>query len=169
MAIFGGVEDKVLDYLLRGSRFIAVMKGDYFFREGDLADSMYVLEKGHVIVYRKWKGADYKLRELQENDCFGEMALLDCQPRSASVFAVEECAAIEITAAQLSDLYLQFTEQFILIHMNMAREVCRRLRTADQSAVNAPFSSANFTSFLAGWTLISNTSGIASSIITYMG
>lgn len=137
MAIFGGVQAEVLDYLLHGSRIITVNKGEYFFREGDLADSMFVLEKGHVIVYRRWQGADYKLRELRENDCFGEMALLDCKPRSASVFATQDCAAIEITAAQLSELYQQFTEQFVLIHMNMARELCRRLRAADQRLFEA--------------------------------
>ena len=132
MAIFGGVAAQVLDYLLRNCRLVTVNQGGYFFKEGDLADSMFVLEKGRVIVYRQWNEAVYKLRELQENDCFGEMALLDCKPRSASVFATHECVAIEITAAQLSQLYHQFTEQFILIYMNMAREVCRRLRDADQ-------------------------------------
>ena len=77
MPIFGGVQAEVLEHLLQNRNLIVVNKGEYFFREGDLADSMFVLKEGHVIVYRQWKGASYKLRELQENDCFGEMALLD--------------------------------------------------------------------------------------------
>ncbi|WP_455210497.1 Crp/Fnr family transcriptional regulator [Kaarinaea lacus] len=132
MPIFGAVQAKVLNYVLETSNYCAVKQGDYFFREGDLADAMYVLEQGVVAVYRIWQGNAYKLRELRGGDCFGEMALLDCQPRSASVLALEDAGAIEISGAQLGEIYEQFPDQYLLIHMNMAREVCRRLRTVDQ-------------------------------------
>ena len=137
MPIFGAVRTEVLDYVLLTSTYRSVSQKDYFFREGDIADSMYVLEQGAVAVYRNWEGSDFKLRELRCGDCFGEMALLDCQPRSASVLALQDSAAIEISGAQLSDIYQQYPDQFLLIHMNMAREVCRRLRSADQRLFEA--------------------------------
>jgi CRP-like cAMP-binding protein len=59
------------------------------------------------------------------------MALIDHCPRSASVRAVEDCSAIQISAANLYRLYAQDLKQFALIQMNMGREVCRRLREAD--------------------------------------
>ncbi len=132
MPIFGAVQAEVLDYILETSAYRSVKQKNYFFREGELADTMYVLEQGVVAVFRNWQGTDFKLRELRKGDCFGEMALLDCQPRSASVLAMEECTAIEISGAQLSEIYQHYPDQFLLIHMNMAREVCRRLRAADQ-------------------------------------
>lgn len=132
MPIFGAVQSDVLQKLLQHCNHLTVEKGQHFFLEGDLAQSMFVLEKGHVVVYRKWDGLLYKLRELQAGDCFGEMALMDCKPRSASVQAVENCQAIEIGASQLSGLYEHFPEQYVLIQMNMGREVCRRLREADE-------------------------------------
>ena len=132
MPIFGAVHAEVLDYVLQTSTYHSVNQREYFFREGDLADSMFVLEHGLVAVYRNWQGTDFKLRELGVGDCFGEMALLDCQPRSASVLAVADCTAIEISGAQLSEIYQRYPDQFLLIHMNMAREVCRRLRAADR-------------------------------------
>lgn len=132
MPIFGAVQKQVLTYLLDSSRFVPVKRGGYFFREGDLADSMFVLEQGKVAVYRSWQGTDFKLRELRAGDCFGEMALLDCQARSASVLVVRDALAIEINTAQLAEIYEKFPDQFVLMHMNMAREVCRRLRAADQ-------------------------------------
>jgi len=132
MPIFGAVRAEVLTCLLQSSEYREVAKGHYFFREGELADSMYVLDQGSVAVYRNWRGESFKLRELREGDCFGEMALLDCQPRSASILALQPAGAIEINAGQLSEVYERFPDQFLLIHMNMTREVCRRLRATDQ-------------------------------------
>jgi CRP/FNR family cyclic AMP-dependent transcriptional regulator len=132
MPIFGAVQTEVLTYLLRSSQSVAVKRGGYFFREGDLADSMFVLEQGVVAVHRNWQGTDFKLRELRAGDCFGEMALLDCQPRSASVLVLQDASAIEINTAQLAEIYEEFSDQFVLMQMNMAREVCRRLRAADR-------------------------------------
>jgi CRP-like cAMP-binding protein len=132
MPIFGGVETAVLEFLLQSSRFVNCAQGEFFFREGDLANSMFVLERGYVAIYRRWQGKSYKLRELGSGDCFGEMALMDCKPRSASVKALQNSGAVEINTAQLSQLYDRNPEQFTLIQMNMGREVCRRLRDADK-------------------------------------
>ena len=71
------------------------------------------------------------LRHLEFGDCFGEMALMDLVPRSASVRAVEHCVAIELATAHLHGLYKHDAEQFALIQMNIGREVCRRLRITD--------------------------------------
>ena len=63
-------------------------------------------------------------------DCIGEMAIIDLQSRSASVRAVADCLAIEITRVTLNKLYQTDLEQFAIIMMNMGREVSRRLRIA---------------------------------------
>ena len=61
----------------------------------------------------------------------GKMALMDLHPRSASVHAVDACRAIEIRPGDLYELYERDCAQFALIQMNMGREICRRLRAAD--------------------------------------
>ena len=60
------------------------------------------------------------------------MAVMDHCARSASVRAVEDCSAIQISAATLYRVYALDLKQFALIQMNMGREVCRRLRDADE-------------------------------------
>jgi CRP-like cAMP-binding protein len=60
------------------------------------------------------------------------MALIDCKPRSATVRADTDGRVIRITAEQLGDLYGPKPEQYTLILMNLGREVCRRLRDADE-------------------------------------
>ncbi len=51
--------------------------------------------------------------------------------RSASIHATQDCAAIELSIESLHELYQHDLEQFTIIQMNMSREVCRRLRKAD--------------------------------------
>jgi CRP/FNR family cyclic AMP-dependent transcriptional regulator len=132
MPIFGGVSDGTLDFLLTHARASVVPAGDFFFRENDEATGVYILEKGRVAVCKKWNGRDVVLRYLSQGDCFGEMALMDLQPRSASIRAMQDCHAIELSHDSLFRLYERDLEQFTMIQMNMGREVCRRLRVADE-------------------------------------
>ena len=132
MPIFGAIREDVLRALLQQASVVAVPTGAYFFREGDMPGGMFVLEAGRAAVLKDWQGRHYKLHELGRGDCFGEMALMDLMPRSASVKALEDCSAIELRPDHLMGLYELDLEQFTLIQMNMGREVCRRLRAADE-------------------------------------
>jgi len=132
MPIFGGIREDTLGFLLELSPVVFVRKDEFFFRENDTAASMFVLEAGRVGIFKSWQGQDFLIRHLDRGDCFGEMALMDLFPRSASVRAVEDCTAIELSAANLYKLYEKDLEQFTVIEMNMGREVCRRLRESDE-------------------------------------
>lgn len=132
MPIFGGISTDVLAFLLDLTEIVSVPQGSFFFREDDIGSSMFVLEVGTVGILKKWKGHDYLLRYLGKGDCFGEMALLDLCPRSASVLAIEHCTAIRISTTAFQRLYERDMEQFTIIYMNMGREVSRRLRVADE-------------------------------------
>jgi CRP/FNR family transcriptional regulator, cyclic AMP receptor protein len=132
MPIFGGVKESTIKALLDGARINELTRGDTVFQEGELDTSIYVIEIGRVSVFRHWEGENYKLRELGEGDCFGEMALMDFKPRSATVIADTDCSLIQISAGQLGALYGNDPEQYTLILMNLGREVCRRLREADK-------------------------------------
>ena len=130
--IFGALRADALAFLLEGTHMVAVRSGDFFFREGDSAASMFVLEAGRAAVLKGWQGRETLVRHLEPGDCFGEMALMDLFPRSASVRAVADCSAIELTPADLHRLYKHDLEQFTLVQMNIGREVCRRLRATDE-------------------------------------
>jgi CRP-like cAMP-binding protein len=132
MPIFGAIKDETVEFLLKGATIRYLSRGDTVFQEGELDTTVYVIEQGRVSIYRHWQGESYKLRELSQGDCFGEMALMDFKPRSATVFADTDCSLIQISAAQLGQLYASEPEQYTLIMMNLGREVCRRLREADK-------------------------------------
>jgi CRP-like cAMP-binding protein len=137
MPIFGALSDSALECLLEDAPWVERAAGEYYFREGDAAQSMFVIEQGAVEVLKRWEGSDWPLHELNAGDCFGEMALMDLMPRSASVRAVDDCRAIQLSAATLYRVYERDLEQFAMIQMNMGREVSRRLRQADERLFRA--------------------------------
>lgn len=137
MPIFGGVNEDTLTFLLASCPTRTVSAGDYFFHEDDDGNAMFVLESGQAAILKSWQGQDHHLYTMQPGDCFGEMAVMDMGARSASARAVEDCTAIEISAGNLHKVYAHDLKQFALIQMNMGREVCRRLRDADQKLFSA--------------------------------
>ena len=137
MPLFGAVRTDALQLLLEGARSARVAAGQYFFREQDPAQSMFVLESGRVAVIKQWQRRELCLRQFGPGDCFGEMALLDLFPRSASVRALDDCVAIELAPDDLLRLFEHDSEQFALVQMNLAREMCRRLRVTDEMLFEA--------------------------------
>lgn len=129
MPIFGGVSQQALSFLLTRCPEVEIAQNTYFFQEGEQADSLFILERGTALVL---KGRDIKLRYLVRGDCFGEMSLIDLNPRSASVRAIEPCIALELSRQSLFALYEYDLEQFVIIQMNLSREVSRRLRALDE-------------------------------------
>ena len=151
MPIFGGISEDILTFIVNVAPTAEVPKGEFFFKEGDEASSMFVLHQGKVAVLKTWDGHDYLLRYLEPSDCFGEMSLMDLFPRSASVTAMEDSAAMEISYAVLHEIQERDLEQYVLLQMNMGREVSRRLREANlqlfKTKVEAKFVDGSFQLF----------------------
>ena len=132
MAVFGAVSEQALALILKASTKLRLSAGEFYLREGREAEAFYVLEQGRVRVQRSDGGIDIALAELGPGDCFGEMALIECSNRSASVVALEDCLALRVPLAALQVVMERDLEQFALIQMNLARELSRRLREADR-------------------------------------
>lgn len=66
--------------------------GEIIFREGDVAAAFYVIRSGKVRITR----GDTVLDEMGRNAFFGEMALIDEAPRSATATALEPTECVEI-------------------------------------------------------------------------
>ncbi len=132
ISLFGALSDDTLRFLVQRVVNVECRSGEYFFHEGDQAQSLYVLEYGQVSVLKHWQGHDYLLSQFGPGDCFGEMALIDMHTRSASVLALEDSRAFKVSATAIMELYQHNLEQFTLLQMNMGREVSRRLREASE-------------------------------------
>ncbi len=106
--------------------------GEVVFREGEEARDMFVVLSGEIEVLKRSKrGVDARVALLGPGDWFGEMSILDVQPRSATVRALAPSRLLRITSADLDALYRFDVKAYSLIVLNLARELSRRLRVAD--------------------------------------
>jgi len=103
--------------------FKTFKQGDVVFETGDLGDCMYVVKEGEISLFR----GDKELSTLGTGEIFGEMAIIDSQPRSASAIAKTDCQLIPINEKKFGFL-VQQTPNFALFVMRVLAE---RLRTMD--------------------------------------
>jgi CRP-like cAMP-binding protein len=130
-AMFGALSDAAVALLLERARLRRVRAGEPFFEQDEPGRSAVLLERGRASVVKRWAGREHVLRHLGPGDCFGEVALLDFGPRSATVRADVDCEALELGAGDLRVLGKHDPEQFAVVYMNLGRELSRRLRDAD--------------------------------------
>src|SRR5689334_2473008 len=88
--------------------------------EGEIGDSMYLIVGGRVQVFK----GDRLVLELAERECVGEMAILDSEPRSATVRAVTAVSALKIEREDFYELLTQKLE----IAQGIIKVLTRRLR-----------------------------------------
>jgi CRP/FNR family transcriptional regulator, cyclic AMP receptor protein len=88
--------------------------------QGQEGRSLYVVAKGRVRVH----SGDQELAQLKKGEFFGEMALFDAEPRSASVTALEPCDCLVLTQQQLYEAIDETPE----IALNIIRILSRRIR-----------------------------------------
>jgi CRP-like cAMP-binding protein len=71
-------------------------KDSMLFSEGEPGDELYIIQKGSVKIAKIVDNNEVLLAVLKAGDIFGEMALLDSKPRSASAVAYEDCAVLAV-------------------------------------------------------------------------
>lgn len=102
--------------------------GSVLFEEGDPGSRMYVLRSGCVKIAKRVAGAEVTLAMLGPGDFFGEMALLEKLPRSATATVIEDARLIEVDESTFESLVRRSTE----ISVRLLRRLSARLREADR-------------------------------------
>lgn len=94
--LFQNVGGEGLRHLAERAEEAIFEAGSIIFRENDMADVMYIIKSGRIEVFKESGDKKVTIAELGEKAFFGEMAILEDAPRSASVKAVEDSALIAI-------------------------------------------------------------------------
>ncbi len=132
IGLFGALSDEVLAHLAATLSVTTPSAGVVVFNEGDEAREMYVVVSGEMeVLKRSQRGIDARVAMLGPGDWFGEMSIVDVQPRSATVRALAPSRLLRITSADLDALYRYDLKSYAIIVLNLARELSRRLRVAD--------------------------------------
>jgi CRP-like cAMP-binding protein len=90
--LFNSTPDEILADVAALLEEIELPSGSTIFQKGDAGDCMYIIVSGHVKVH----DGDHIVNTLHDGDVFGEMAMLDPEPRLASVTALEETKLLRL-------------------------------------------------------------------------
>ena len=122
-----GPED--LNEVLRSVKMVSLRAGQSVFEEGDASDGLYLVMSGRFEVFSRLKsGKQMTLTEIGPNEFFGELALLDREPRSATVRAVEDSELVKIDAKEFDYLRQNYSPAAYKLIREIAILVCARLR-----------------------------------------
>jgi CRP/FNR family transcriptional regulator, cyclic AMP receptor protein len=103
--LFAGLDGAMLDNIGRGMRPRRFRRGEVIFHLGDPGDALFVVVSGAVkITLPSEAGDEAILATLRPGDFFGELALLDGAPRSASAAALEPTETLVLPRDRFRDL-----------------------------------------------------------------
>lgn len=103
-------------------------KGEYVFYQGDPGLGMYVVERGKVGIVVGDNGTQQEVTQMDDGDFFGEIALLDESPRSASVIVKEDSQLIGFFRPDLFAIIEKTPKTGLKIVMKLAEMIGERLR-----------------------------------------
>ncbi|HYV47653.1 MAG TPA: cyclic nucleotide-binding domain-containing protein [Myxococcaceae bacterium] len=108
--------------------------GEVIFREGDPGAGMFIVRKGKVnIVIGRPDGTEQLLTPIGERQFFGEMALLEAAPRSASAVAAEKSELLGFFEPDLESLIERDSKLGSKVVWNLARLMAYRLRGMNET------------------------------------
>ena len=99
--------------------------GEIIFKEGDEAHQLFVIKSGEVAI----QSGNRRLAELSTNNIFGEMALIDDAPRSATAVAKTDVELVPISEKQ----FLFLVSQTPFFALKVMRVLARRLRATNKT------------------------------------
>lgn len=106
--LFAGVPPEGLGTLHARARERSFGPGEIVFHQGDPGDALFVVVEGRVKVFvTSPRGETMVLAVLGPNDAFGELSVLDGEPRSASVQALEESRLMSISREAVLDALVE--------------------------------------------------------------
>jgi len=144
--ILQDLEAEELKSFLGIARRIRFSRGAVILKEGEPGETMYIIEEGLVEISKtltlKRAGEDYQdrdkiLTKLSADDhaIFGEVALFEQGPRTATVGAMADCLLLEISRTDFLRLAEENPQIGYKLSRNIARLLCARLRKADEDTI----------------------------------
>lgn len=139
VSLFSDLSDKDLRELESVVRERSFRRNEVIFHAQEPGNALFVIKRGRVkISMDDRSGKEIILRILEAGDFFGEMSLLDDEPRSATVSSLGPCQALIL----FREPFLRFIPRHPEVVMKMLMALSRRLRKADEKISRLVFADA---------------------------
>lgn len=137
VSLFAGLSEETIDDISQISELKTYDSDETIFKEGDVADYMYVIISGQILIEREFKEQKRKktLAILEGGDFFGEMGMVTNDLRSASAMTSENSVLIRLAKSH----FLQKIKKNPDLCFEMLQVVCRRLKAADDEIEHLAF------------------------------
>lgn len=137
--LFYQVSEKCLNSIVKYIYEKKYNKNEIIFNEGEKGDCLYIITSGKVKIIKTDKNGKEKiLAILKEKDCFGEMALLTKELRTATVQALTDVEVLCLNAADF-EVIIKCEPS---IPMHIIKTLVERLAKADRQIKNLAFGNA---------------------------
>lgn len=139
-SLFGGITEEQISSIRHFFVAEEFSEGEFIETEGESGDRIYFIIEGQVEILKKMteSGNLSRIFMFSEGDVFGEMELIDVQPCAASVRAMKPTKALTLSNKGLYQISKYDLKVFSLMIMNLARDISRRLRKADEYIASYP-------------------------------
>ena len=136
MDLFSGVQQELLEPIVKQSSVQSLQRGDMLFSEGEAANDLYIVLEGRVaIANRSFDGRESVVALMESGDLFGEMPLFRPDGRSADARVLENSSVVVIPYLPVKSLYEEHPEMLWKI-VDMLAE---RLKVMDVALADSMF------------------------------
>ena len=125
--LFAPLPEAAVQHLAEEAESLSFGRGSVICRQGDPGGSLFVVGSGQVEIVLEEEGDETRLATLSPGEFFGELALLDGEPRSATAKALSDCTCLVIHRTQFFSI---LREPHVL--ENLLSVLAGRVRAADQ-------------------------------------
>ncbi len=132
MTVFAGLDGNQLNAIRERLELRVFGGGTNVFTQGSDSDEMFIIVRGSASVRIAIEGRETRLVSFAPGTVFGELALLDTEPRSATVRADDELACYALSRARFDELTKARPDAAIILLSNLGRELSSRLRLSNR-------------------------------------
>ncbi len=128
--LFNGMSDAELEDLASDMKPRSFIADETIFFQGDFGTAIYIVESGRVRIYVHGEdGQEVSVIICGPGDLFGEMSLIDRQPRSATAIAMEDLVLLTLS----DDYFYRHLRQSHQLALNLMLTLSTRLRATNEA------------------------------------
>jgi len=140
MPLFSGFSTAAFSKFFRAFGRLSLPKGDVLFREGAEGDTFFIVLSGEMVMEKKVDKGGSKFKKLalmSRGDFFGEMAVLESQPRFAQARALKDSELVELSRQGLLDFIKDSPAEGAGLLIEITRTILGRLRHTSNELMTA--------------------------------
>jgi len=131
LSIFERLCSEQIKQLINKANEKVFKKNEYIIIEGDVGDTLFIIQQGRVKVITSFAGRTIELAELGAGDIIGEVSLLTSRPRTASVIALEDTVCYEISKPiimEILDKSPEIADSLVELYHKRAKDTLEKVK-----------------------------------------